>query len=403
MLSAVLVLNVGSSSVKFAVYAHTDWDDKKVAQPQMVCRGSITGANKSLSFSVSFSNNQNLVEQDDVLTGKEPSFETRLNYLIQWITNNLTDYNLIAIGHRIVHGGQRYPQSVCVTDTVMTDLEQLIALAPLHQPHNLAGIRLLQKLYPKLPHVACFDTSFHTTQPDVATCFALPKHLRDQSIRRYGFHGLSYRYIAEILPTVILEKKQNKVVVAHLGHGASMCALKDQKSIATTMGFTAVDGLPMGTRSGTIDPGVILYLLTEKKYTAPDIEKLLYQESGLLGLSGISCDMRDLLNHDSKAAMEAVDYFCYRVNRELGSLVAALGGVDTLIFTGGIGENAAPIRRKVCELAKWLPLILDEQKSDSFSPKSMGKISHPSNKVDVWVIPTNEEFVIAQDVFRLIG
>ena len=307
------------------------------------------------------------------------------------------DDRLIGIGHRVVHGGLAYPQPVRVDAAVLKVLETLIPLAPLHQPHNLAPIRRALERAPELPQVACFDTSFHRTQPEVAQMFALPADLREAGVMRYGFHGLSYEYIASILPGIAPKAAKGKCVVLHLGNGASMCALDAGRSIASTMGFTAVEGLPMGTRSGSLDPGVILYLLDQRGMDAQAIEKLIYHQSGLLGVSGISSDMRELLASEEPRAKLAVDLFLYRIRRELGSLAAALGGLDALVFTAGIGENAPVIRSRVCRDAAWLGVEIDE----AANAAGRGCISTGSSRVAVWVIPTNEEVMIARHTRRL--
>jgi len=278
-------------------------------------------------------------------------------------------------------------------------LKVLIPLAPLHQPHNLAAIEAVYQHAPQLPQVACFDTAFHRTQPPVAQLFALPRRYAQEGVRRYGFHGISYEYIASVLPGIDSRAAAGRTVVAHLGNGASMCALDGGQSVATTMGFTAVDGLPMGTRSGTLDPGVLLYLMDRDHLDARALERLLYQQSGLLGVSEISSDMRTLLASADPRAAEALDLFVYRIGRELGSLAAALGGLDALVFTGGIGENAAPIRARVCRDAAWLGLELDEVANDAGGPR----LSRLDSRVTAWVIPTNEELMIARDTRRLLA
>jgi acetate kinase len=286
-----------------------------------------------------------------------------------------------------------------VSPQVLATLERYIPLAPLHQPHNLVPIRLLNQRRPELPQVACFDTAFHCSQEEVAQAFALPTSITDHGVRRYGFHGLSYEYIASVLPDFEPRAASGRVVIAHLGNGASMCALRAGKSVATTMGFTAADGLPMGSRCGSIDPGVILFLLTELKLDSHAIEKLIYQQSGLLGVSGISSDMRTLLESPQPRAQFAVDLFIYRIGRELGSLAAAIGGLDALVFTGGIGENAAVIRERVCRSARWLGVELDITANNAAGPR----ISTESSPASVWTIPTNEELMIARHTRRVIG
>ncbi len=306
---------------------------------------------------------------------------------------------MIAAGHRVVHGGPLYNRPVVIDESVIAELRRLIPLAPLHQPHHLAAIAALSKLHPTLPQFACFDTSFHHTQPEVAAAFALPRNLTEEGIRRYGFHGLSYEYIASVLPDFLgTAGAQARVAVAHLGNGASICAMRGRKSIATTMGFTALDGLPMGERCGNLDPGVVLYLMEEKGMTAQAIGDLLYHRSGLLGVSGISNDMRTLLTSALPHAKEAVDLFVYRICRELGSLAAALGGLDALIFTAGIGEHAGEIRRRVCEQTAWLGFELDEAANMAGGPR----ITRLGAMTSAWVIPTDEDLMIARHCWALL-
>jgi acetate kinase len=299
---------------------------------------------------------------------------------------------LACIGHRVVHGGTRYAAPVRVDEQVLAELYKLVPLAPLHQPINLAPIRKLRAARPELPQAACFDTAFHRTQPREAELFALPRHFYDEGIRRYGFHGLSYQFIARSLQEMAPQAAVGRTVVAHLGSGVSMCALHNGRSVATTMGFTALDGCPMGTRSGSLDAGVVLHLARERGMSLDAIEKLLYQQSGLLGLSGISNDMRALLRSDVPAAREAVDYFVYRLSRELGSLAAALGGLNALVFTAGIGENSPEIRAAICARAAWLGVELDDAANSAGGPR----ISRPHSAVSVWCIPTDEERMIAE-------
>ena len=282
---------------------------------------------------------------------------------------------------------------------MLASLEKFIPLAPLHQPHNLAPIRAAAAVLPDLPQVACFDTAFHRTNPDIAQRFAIPAELHDAGVRRYGFHGLSYEYVASVLPQYDAKAASGRTVVLHLGNGSSMCALAGSKSVASTMGFTAVDGLPMGTRAGALDPGVILYLLDERKMDARAIEKLIYQQSGLLGVSGISSDMRTLLESDDPRAKLATDLFCYRIGRELGSLAAALGGLDAIVFTAGIGENSAEIRARVCRDAAWLGVELDRAANVKGGPR----ISTAASRVSAWSIATNEELMIARHTRKLLA
>ncbi len=322
-----------------------------------------------------------------------------LDHLVGHLRSELSDDRLIGIGHRVVHGGLAYTQPVRVDAEILKVLETFAPLAPLHQPHNLAPIRRALARMPELPQVACFDTSFHRSQPEVAQMFALPAELREAGVLRYGFHGLSYEYIASVLPDIAPKAAKGRCVVLHLGNGASMCALAAGRSLASTMGFTAVDGLPMGTRSGALDPGVILYLMDQRGMNARAIEKLLYTQSGLLGVSGISSDMRTLLASAEPSAKLAVDLFIYRIRRELGSLSAALGGLDAIVFTGGIGENAPVIRSRVCRDAAWLGVAIDE----AANAGGRGCISSGASRVAVWVVPTNEELMIARHTRRLLA
>jgi acetate kinase len=298
-----------------------------------------------------------------------------------------------------VHGALDYREPVRLDAKVLATLEKFIPLAPLHQPHNLAPIRTLLAAAPDLPQVACFDTSFHRTNPDIAQRFAIPAELHDAGVRRYGFHGLSYEYIASVLSKYDAQAASGRTVVFHLGNGSSMCAIEGGRSIASTMGFTAVDGLPMGTRTGALDPGVILYLMDERRMDARAVEKLIYNQSGLLGVSGISSDMRTLLASDDPRAKLAIDLYCYRIRRELGSLTAALGGLDALVFTAGIGENSAAIRERVCRDAAWIGVELDARANAQGGPR----ISAAGSRVSVWAIPTNEELMIARHTRHLIG
>ena len=325
--------------------------------------------------------------------------EDALAALLRWQEGHFQDYRLVAAGHRVVHGGSLYTAPVRIDGSVIAELRRLIPLAPLHQPHHLAAIAALSKLYPALPQIACFDTAFHHTQPEVAAAFALPRHLTEEGIRRYGFHGLSYEYIASILPDILGPTvADGRVVVAHLGSGASMCAMHRRKSVGTTMGFTALDGLPMSRRCGNLDPGVVLYLMQEKDMTAQTLSDLLYNSSGLLGVSGVSDDMRTLLASDDPHAANAVALFVYRITRELGSLAAALGGLDALVFTAGIGEHAPEIRRRVCEHAAWLGVYFDEAANAASGPR----ITISGSKASAWVIPTDEDLMIARYTWRLI-
>jgi acetate kinase len=324
--------------------------------------------------------------------------EDALAALMRWLEGHFQDHRLVAAGHRVVHGGSLYTAPVRIDASVTGELRRLIPLAPLHQPHNLAAIAALSKLHPALPQIACFDTAFHHTQTEVATAFALPRRLTAEGIRRYGFHGLSYEYIASVLPDILgPAEADGRVVVAHLGSGASMCAMHRRKSVTTTMGFTALDGLPMGSRCGNLDPGVVLYLIQEKGMTAQAVSDLLYHSSGLLGVSGVSDDMRTLLASEDPHAANAVALFVYRIGRELGSLAAALGGLDALVFTAGIGEHAPEIRRRVCEQAVWLGVHFDEAANAAGGPG----ITMTGSRASAWVIPTDEDLMIARHTWDL--
>ena len=399
MTDVILALNAGSSSLKFSLFVTAGGREAL----SLVYQGEVEGIGGQGRFLVSDATDWRLVdEQLTSKTGDALGHEEALSVLLAWIEHHEAGLRLIGVGHRVVHGGTLYWEPVLVDSTVLTSLEQFVPLAPLHQPHNLAAIRAVAKIQPTLPKVACFDTAFHHTQPAVAQAFALPHSVTDRGVKRYGFHGLSYEYIARILPDFLGSSADERVVVAHLGNGASMCALRGRKSHATTMGFTALDGLPMGTRCGALDPGVVLYLLSEQRMDVPSVTDLLYHRSGLLGVSGLSSDMRELLASDSPQAAEAIDLFVYRIGRELGSLTATLGGLDALVFTAGIGEHAAPIRARVCQDAQWLGVRLDEAANRAGGPK----ISAAESAVSVWVIPTNEDLMIARhtrDVLRVTG
>jgi len=361
-----------------------------------MCDGECEGIGHRVHFTAKNGAGASLVDEQ---LAEGTTHEDALAALLRWLEAHFQDHRLIAAGHRVVHGGSLYTAPVRIDASVTAELRRLIPLAPLHQPHNLAAIAAVSKLHPALPQIACFDTAFHHTEPEVATAFALPRRLAAEGIRRYGFHGLSYEYIASVLPDILgPAEADGRVVVAHLGAGASMCAMHRRKSVATTMGFTALDGLPMGSRSGSLDPGVILYLIQEKGMTAAEVGDLLYHDSGLLGVSGISDDMRTLLASDDPHAKEAIDLFVYRVGRELGSLAGALGGLDALVFTAGIGEHAAEIRRRVCEDAAWLDVDLDETANATGSPR----ITRAGSRTSVWVIPTDEDLMIARHTWKVL-
>lgn len=391
MSDAILVLNAGSSSIKFSLFLELG------DSLELFLGGQLEGLYTAPRFKAKDAVNAVICEKTWG-QGEALGHDGAITYLADFLRTQLGEHQLVAVGHRVVHGGLDYAAPVRLTAEIVDHLEQLVPLAPLHQPHNLKPIRLLLANRPELPQVACFDTAFHRTQPAVAQAFALPAEITERGVRRFGFHGLSYEYIASVLPEHDAKAAQGRVVVLHLGNGASMCAMRDGKSVASTMGFTAVDGLPMGTRSGSLDPGVVLYLIDELKMDSRAIEQLLYQQSGLLGVSGISSDMRTLLDSTDPKAGFAVDLFVYRVVRELGSLVAALGGLDALIFTAGIGEHSVAIRQRVCQSAAWLGVELDPAANADGGPR----ISMTQSRIPAWVIPTNEELMIARHTRRIL-
>ncbi len=390
----LLVINAGSSSIKFAIYRK----DHSLMQLVADAAGQIEGIGSKPGFKVK--SPEGLVLADRALTSVEATNHTGAITIIRtWLRDYFADGEMLAVGHRVVHGGQHYSAPVLIDAKVLLELENLVPLAPLHQPHNLATIHALLETMPSLPQVACFDTAFHRTQPSVAQHFAIPRRFADEGVSHYGFHGLSYEYIASVLPTVESKLADARIIVAHLGSGASLCALQKGLSIATTMGFSPLDGLVMGTRCGNIDPGVLLYLMDRYSMDARDLEQLLYYQSGLLGVSGISNDMRTLLASDDPHAQEAIELFVYRIGREIGSLAAALGGLDALIFTGGIGEQSSVIRAKVCRKAAWLGLELDESANET----TARRISMPDSKISAWIVPTDENLMIAYHTLRQLS
>ncbi len=392
MADALLVLNAGSSSLKFSVFLARD-------HPELRLRGQVEGLLTHPRF-LARDATGNLVGEQEWEAGTALGHQRAIEFLFSWGRGGaLGGHRIVAVGHRVVHGGVRFTRPVRIDAEALVELEALIPLAPLHQPHNLTVIRAVAQHVPQIHQVACFDTSFHRTQPTVAQTFALPGRYAEEGVRRYGFHGLSYEYIASVLTRIDARAAVGRAIVAHLGNGASLCAMKGGQSVATTMSFTALDGLPMGTRCGAIDPGVLLYLMDQHGMDARGLEELLYQQSGLLGVSGISSDMRTLLESTEPRATEALDLFVYRIGRELGSLSAALGGLDALVFTGGIGENAVSIRARVCRDAAWLGLELDEEANAQGGPQ----ISRAGSPVTAWVIPTNEELMIALHTQRVLG
>ena len=392
MRDALLILNAGSSSLKFTVYLDGD-------RPTPLLDGQFQSLQTHPRFTVR-DGTGTVVGEHDWGDGTSLGHLGAIEYLVDWGRSSvLGPHQISAVGHRVVHGGTRFVGPVLVDDHVLEHLEALVPLAPLHQPHSIAAIRATKKIAAHLPQVACFDTAFHRTLPHVAQLFAIPRRYTEQGVRRYGFHGLSYEYISSRLTDVDAGLAAGRTIVLHLGNGASMCAMREGRSVATTMGFTPLDGLAMGTRSGAIDPGVLLYLIERHGMGARALEKLLYQRSGLVGVSGISSDMRTLLASPSPRAAEAIELFVYRIGRELGSLAAALGGLDGLVFTAGIGENSAPIRALVCREAAWLGLELDTEANDVGGPR----ISSAASRVSAWVVPTDEELMIALHTRRVLA
>ena len=392
MKQAILTINAGSSSIKFALFPLA-----KPISPEAEVSGQIDGIGTAATKMVAKDRSGARIA-DQAIPGEQVSHDQAFDALLKWFQATQTGWQIIAVGHRVVHGGDRYSQPTVIDATVLAHLTSFIPLAPLHEPHNVAGIRALQALMPDVPQVACFDTAFHRSQPDVAQVFGLPRALTAEGIKRYGFHGLSYEFIARALPEHS-HRANGRVVVAHLGNGASMAAMVNRKCVATTLGFSTIDGLLMGTRCGNLDPGVVLHLMETKGYTVKDMTRILYKESGLLGVSGISQDMRTLLASEAPEAREAVDLFCYRIVRELGSLIAAAGGIDALVFTGGIGEHAAEVRRRVCLQLGWLGLQLDAEAN----ARHANVVSAGQSQVDVLVIPTNEEWMMAHHAQTLLA
>jgi acetate kinase len=384
--AAILVINAGSSSVKFSVFKDGNGDVIPVA------RGQVEGIFTAPTFRARNAAGEPVGERRwDIGAGF--GHERALAEIVDWLAATYgADHRLAAVGHRVAHGGKDHVAPVRVDAALIAELEKLVPLAPLHLPHNLAPIRATLARAPDMPQVACFDTAMHRTFPRVEQMFALPPELEEAGVRRYGLHGLSYEYIAAALPRFDAHAARGKTVVLHLGSGASMCALDGGRSVASTMGLTGIDGLPMGTRSGALDPGVLLYLMDQRGMNARALETLVWRQSGLLGVSGVSSDMRVLLASSAPRAALAVDLFVYRIGRELGSLAAALGGLDAIVFTAGIGEHAPPIRERVCRSAAWLGVELDPAANAAGGPR----ISTAASRTAAWVIPTNEELMIAR-------
>ncbi|HSG24285.1 MAG TPA: acetate/propionate family kinase [Azonexus sp.] len=391
---AYLVLNAGSSSLKFSAFRQHSHSDEL----ETLLSGQISGIGSSARFEAKGADRRVLA--DHTWDDKDSACrDTLLQYVLRWIRSTLVDDEIIAVGHRVVHGGRNLGQPMRVSPKLLEELDSLVPLAPLHQPHNLAPMRILAKSFPDLEQVACFDTAFHSTQPWLARTFALPQELTSEGVCSYGFHGLSYEYVTGKLLESRPDLAEGHIVICHLGNGSSLCAVKGGRSMDTSMGFTALDGVPMGTRSGSIDPGVILYLMREKKMDLESIEDLLYRQSGLLGVSGISNDMKVLQESSDPNARKAVELFCFRVAKEVAALAASMGGLDALVFTAGIGENSPEIRALIAERLEWLGVKLDKESNG----RKAYEISAADTKVPVFVVPTNEEMMIAKHTINVLG
>jgi len=386
-----LVLNAGSSSLKFCVYTTREaegWD--------LECRGQVDGLGSRPRFGARNARGKVLVEK--TLDSGTRNVPDALKLLAAWLRSTFGGARVFGVGHRVVHGGPRYAGPTIVTPEVLAELHRLEALAPLHQPYNLAAIEAVSEHLQDVPQVACFDTSFHRQKPPVAQVVPLPLEIRSAGVQRYGFHGLSYEYISKVLPRVAPEIAEGRVIVAHLGSGASLCALKKGKSVDNTFGFSVLDGLCMGTRPGALDPGVVLYMFEALGQSFEQVENILYKKSGLLGISGISNDMRELMQSADPDARLAIEYFVYRAVQEIGAMAAVLGGLDGLVFTAGIGENSPQIRKQICESSAWLGIELDSERNAGNGPR----ITAVASKVSAWMIPTNEELMIAEHTAALL-
>ena len=387
---AIVVINAGSTSLKFAAYAV----DASGSLP-LLCRGQIDSMESDPHFVVKNADGKQSGSHEWG-KGRAIDHKTALHFVITWLEANLGDSKVIAAGHRVVLGGARFEAPVRIEGDVLDYLDSLVVMEPSHQPYNVRGARALAEAFPGLPQVACFDTSFHRTMPEVAQIYALPQDVRDAGVRHWGYHGISYDYISRQVPKFAPQAR--RVIVAHLGGGASMCAMLDGRSVDTTMGFGAVSGLPMATRSGDVSLGALFYLLRRKLFDDASLEKMLYERAGLLGLSGISDDMRVLQESTDPRAVAAVEYFVYAMTKYAGAYAAVLGGLDAFVFTAGIGEHSAPVRAALCAKLSWLGVKLDEAANGSGGPR----ISATDSGVSVWVIPTNEELMIAQHTLALI-
>ncbi|QHP71500.1 acetate kinase [Bradyrhizobium sp. LCT2] len=390
-MDTILVVNAGSSSVKFQVFS-VEGEGRLRRQ----LKGQMDGIGSRPRLRASGANGDPLADRAYPIE-TVPDVPAAMGVAGEWLRDELRIHP-IAVGHRVVHGGPEYDRPVLIDHGVVARLERFVSLAPLHQPHNLSPIRSILAGFPTLPQVACFDTAFHRTHSAVADHYAIPHQLHAEGVRRYGFHGLSYEYIAKTLPQTAPGVAKGRVIVAHLGSGASMCALKGGQSVESTMGFTALDGLPMGTRPGQIDPGVVLYLISERGMSASNVQNFLYRDCGLKGLSGVSNDMRELeASQDAKAKL-AIDYFVYRIGLNAGMLAAALQGLDAFVFTAGIGENSASIRARVAEQLGWFGVKLDPTENS----RNGRLISRPDSLIPVYVVPTDEELMIAQHTLALL-
>jgi acetate kinase len=390
-MDTILVVNAGSSSVKFQIYSI---EGEGTLRQQL--KGQMDGIGSRPRLRASGAGGDPLADRAYPIEAV-PDVPAAMDIAGAWLRDELRIHP-IAVGHRVVHGGPDYDRPIRIDHGVVTRLEKFITLAPLHQPHNLAPIRSILANFPALPQVACFDTAFHRTHSAVADHYAIPHQLHAEGVRRYGFHGLSYEYIAKTLPNIAPKIAKGRVIVAHLGSGASMCALNEGRSVESTMGFTALDGLPMGTRPGQIDPGVVLYLISEKGMSASNVQNFLYRDCGLKGLSGVSNDMRELEASDSVNAKLAIDYFVYRIGLNAGMLAAALQGLDAFVFTAGIGENSASLRARVCDQLGWLGVGIDQAEN----ARHARLISRSHSLIPVYVVPTDEELMIAQHTLSLL-
>ena len=391
---AYLVLNAGSSSLKFSAFRQCSHGDAL----ETLLSGQISGIGSIARFEAKSADRRTLAnhtwdDQDSCCR------DTLLQYVLRWIRTTLVDDEIVAVGHRVVHGGRKLGQPMRVSPKLLDELDGLVPLAPLHQPHNLAPMRILAKNFPDLEQVACFDTAFHSTQPWLARTFALPQALTDEGVCSYGFHGLSYEYVTGQLLETRPDLADKHIVICHLGNGSSICAVKGGLSMDTSMGFSALDGVPMGTRTGSIDPGVILYLMREKQMGLEELEDLLYKQSGLLGVSGISNDMKVLQESNDPNAEKAVELFCFRVAKEVAALASSMGGMDALVFTAGIGENSPEIRAMIGERLEWLGVRINAKANHNREYD----IAASDSRVPVFVVPTNEEMMIAKHTIKVLG